>query len=118
MEEIFPNPILGLPEADIPLEGIKAYLAQGETFQIIFMRFEKEVVLEEHSHESQWGVVLEGKIDLIIEGKKSSFKKGDRYFISKGKKHSGRIYKGYVDITYFNQKDRYKCKELRSRQKM
>ncbi|MFX0083576.1 MAG: cupin domain-containing protein [Candidatus Hodarchaeota archaeon] len=110
MSEIFPEPILGLPEADIPLEGIKAYLAQGESFQIIFMSFDNEVLLEEHSHESQWGVVLEGRIDLIIDGKKTEFTKGDRYFIPKDIKHSGKIYKGYADITYFNQKDRYKIK--------
>jgi hypothetical protein len=34
------------------------------------MKFEKEVVLEEHSHDSQWGVILEGKIDLVKDGKK------------------------------------------------
>ena len=110
MTEIFPKPILDLPEADIPLDGIKAHLAQGESFQILFMRFEKDVILEEHSHESQWGVVLEGKIDLIIDSKKFQFKKGDRYFIPKGMKHSGKIHEGYADITYFNQKDRYKIK--------
>ena len=37
MTSIFPEPILNLPEADIPLEGIKAYLSQGENYQIIFM---------------------------------------------------------------------------------
>ncbi len=110
MPEIFPEPIVNLPEADIPLEGVKAYLAQGERFQIIFMKFEKDVILEEHSHESQWGVVLEGKIEIIIDGKLFQFKEGDRYFIPKGIKHSGKIYRGYVDITYFNQKDRYKIK--------
>lgn len=110
MSDLFPEPILNLPEADIPLEGIKAHLAQGETFQIIFMKFEEDVILEDHSHESQWGVVLEGKIELIIDGKEYQFKKGDRYFIPKGIKHSGKIYGGYADITYFNQKDRYKTK--------
>ncbi len=110
MSELFPEPILNLPEADIPFEGIKAHLAQGETFQIIFMKFEEDVILEEHSHESQWGVVLEGKIELIIDGKEYQFKKGDRYFIPKGVTHSGKIYGGYADITYFNQKDRYKTK--------
>lgn len=34
MTEIFPDPIRNLPEADIPLEGIKAYLSQSETHQI------------------------------------------------------------------------------------
>jgi hypothetical protein len=39
MSEIFPEPILGLPEANIPIEGVKAHLAQGESFQILFMTF-------------------------------------------------------------------------------
>jgi len=110
MIEIFPEPILKLPEADIPLEGVKAHLAQGENFQILFMKFKKDVILQEHFHESQWGVVLEGRIDLVIDGKEFRFKKGDRYFIPKGVKHSGKIYKEYSDITYFDQKERYKIK--------
>jgi len=31
MTEIFPDPIRNLPEADIPFEGIKAYLSQANT---------------------------------------------------------------------------------------
>ena len=107
MKSVFPEPILNLPEADIPFEGVKAYLSQGENYQIIFMEFEKDAEIPEHSHESQWGVVLEGKIDLIIDGIKCQFKKGDRYFIPKGVNHSAFIYTGYSDCTFFNQKDRY-----------
>lgn len=107
---IFPEPILKLPEADIPLDGIRAFLSQGSNHQIIFMEFEKDVDLKEHSHESQFGIVLEGRIDLNIGGKKHTFKKGDRYFIPKDTIHSGKIYVGYADITFFNQKDRYKEK--------
>ena len=110
MSKIFPEPVLNLPEADISIDGLKAYIAQGDHFQILYMEFEKDVIIEEHSHESQWGVILEGQIDLTIDGKKSVFRKGDRYFIPKGVKHSAKIYKGYADITYFNQKDRYKSK--------
>jgi hypothetical protein len=32
-------------------------------------------------------------------------------FITKGAKHSGKIYAGYADITFFNEKDRWKAKE-------
>lgn len=39
MKSIFPEPILNLPEADIPLKGITAYLSQGSDHQIIFMHF-------------------------------------------------------------------------------
>jgi mannose-6-phosphate isomerase-like protein (cupin superfamily) len=108
--EIFPEPIRNLPEADIPLEGIKAYLSQSDTHQIIFMEFEKDVDLSEHSHAAQIGIVLEGQIDLTIEGKKKTCTKGDRYFIPDGVLHSGKIYAGYADITFFDEPDRYSMK--------
>ena len=107
----FPEPILGLPEADIPIKGVKAYLSQAEDHQIIFMEFSEDVDLPEHEHESQWGIVLEGRIDLVVNGTKHSYSKGDRYFIPKGAKHSGKIFAGYADMTYFNQRDRYKIKK-------
>jgi len=107
MKSIFPDPIINLPEADIPLKGVNAFLSQGSDHQIIFMSFSEDVDLPEHSHESQWGIVLEGKIDLIIDGVKNTYQKGDRYFIPKGVKHSGKIYAGYADITFFNEKDRF-----------
>lgn len=106
----FPEPIVKLPEANIPIQGIKAYLSQGENHQIIFMEFSEDVDLPEHEHEGQWGIVLEGKIELIIDGVRSLFTKGDRYFIPKGVKHSGKIFAGYADMTYFDQIDRYGIK--------
>jgi quercetin dioxygenase-like cupin family protein len=111
-KKIFPEPILNLPEADIPLDGIRAYLSQGEDHQIIFMEFEKDVDLPEHSHESQYGIVLEGMIELTMHGETKAYKKGDRYFIPKDVVHSGKIYAGYADMTFFNQKDRYKPKRF------
>lgn len=109
MSKIFPEPVITLPRADIPISGITAYLSQGADHQIIFMEFSEDVELQEHSHESQWGIVLEGKIELIINGVKNIYVKGDRYFIDKGVKHSGKIFAGYADMTFFNQKDRYQA---------
>jgi len=110
MISIFPDDIINLPEADIQLNGIKAYLSQGIEHQIIFMEFSEDVDLPPHAHASQWGIVLEGKIDLIIDGVLQTFRKGDRYYIPSNVIHSGKIYKGYADITFFNQADRYKTK--------
>ena len=107
MSNIFPNPILNLPEADIPLEGVKAYLLQGENAQIIFMEFEKDTEVPEHRHESQWEIVLDGKVDYYENNVKHTYKKGDRFYISKGTKHSAKVYAGYASIAFFNQKDRY-----------
>ncbi|HWQ30749.1 MAG TPA: cupin domain-containing protein [Negativicutes bacterium] len=102
MDDIFSGPILGLKEADLPFEGGKAYLSQSEDHQILFIQFDKDIPLPEHSHEAQWAVVLEGEA--------RTYTKGDRYYVPAGAKHSGRIYAGYADITFFNQSDRYKCK--------
>lgn len=110
MSEIFPEPIRNLPQADIPLNGLRAYISQSKNHQVVFMEFAKDVEIPEHSHESQWGVVLEGKIDLTIDGVERTYTKGDRIFIPKGVKHSAKIYAGYADISFFNQKDRYKSK--------
>lgn len=107
MSEIFSEPIRELPEADIPLDGVTAYLSQAETHQIIFMEFEKDVELPAHSHSAQVGFVLEGKIELTIGGKKQTYTKGDRYYIPEGVVHSAKIHAGYADITFFNEPDRY-----------
>lgn len=81
MFSIFPGPILNLPEADIPLKGIHARLSQGAEHQIVFMEFSEDVELPPHSHESQWGMVIAGQIDLTIGGIKHTFSKGDHYFL-------------------------------------
>ena len=110
MEIIFPEPIRNLPEADIPIDGIKAYLSQAADHQLIFMQFEKDADLPEHSHAAQVGFVLSGKIELIIGGIKNKYAKGDIYYIPENVKHSGKIYAGYADITFFNESNRYKQK--------
>jgi quercetin dioxygenase-like cupin family protein len=111
MSETFPKPIRNLPEADISLEGVKAYLSQSDSHQIRFMEFEKDVDLPEHSHAAQIGIVLEGRIDLTIGGETKTYTKGDQYLIEKDMPHSGKIYAGYADITFFNEPDRYSKKE-------
>ncbi len=110
MPDTFPLPVTNLPEADIPIKGLRAYISQADNHQIVFMEFAEEAVVGAHSHESQWGIVLEGQIELTIDGVKRLYSKGDRYFIPKGITHSAKIFAGYTDITFFNQADRYKAK--------
>ncbi len=110
MPDIFPDPIRQLPKANIPLDGVTAYLSQGNGHQIIFMEFARDINLPEHAHAGQWGVVLEGTIELCIGGIPLRYKKGDRYYIPEGVPHSGKISAGYADMTFFDQADRYQEK--------
>ena len=111
MKNLFPDPIRNLPEPDIPLDSIKAYLSQAIDHQLIFMQFEKDVDLPEHAHSAQVGFVLSGTIELTIDGVKKKYGKGDSYYIPENVRHSGKIHAGYADITFFNEADRYKVKE-------
>ena len=107
MSEIFPEPIRNLPQADIPLSGLKAYLSQGQNHQVLFMEFTEDAEVHQHSHEAQWGVVLAGKIDLTIDGIEHTYSRGDSVFIPQGARHSAKVYAGYADVSFFNQRDRY-----------
>jgi len=111
MKDQFPEVVRQLPKADIPIPGLTAYLSQDETHQIVFMYFSRDAVVSPHSHDAQWGVVLEGKIELNLEGKKQTYTKGDRFYILKGETHSAKIYAGYTSMEFFADKDRYKIKE-------
>ena len=108
-EDFFPEIITNLPEADIPIEGLHSYLLQGENQQVVFMSFDDDVEVPEHSHAAQWGVVLDGETELTIGGMKQTLSKGDTYFIPKDVIHSAKIKKGYRDLTLFDQKERYKA---------
>ena len=110
MPTIFPDIVRKLPEADLLLKGAKVFISQTETHQIAFMEFSADTDVPEHSHASQWEIVLEGHVEVIIEGKRSIYGKGDRFYIPKDVKHSAKIHAGYAEMAIFNQNDRYKPK--------
>ncbi|MBX7204720.1 MAG: cupin domain-containing protein [Bacteroidia bacterium] len=106
----FPDIITRHPGADIPLDGVNSRLVHAGEQQFIFMEFDRDVEVPDHSHNAQWGVVLDGQMEITINGKTQTFTKGDTYFIGKDIMHSAKIKKGYKDLTLFDQPDRYKEK--------
>ncbi|BDD05731.1 cupin domain-containing protein [Aureibacter tunicatorum] len=102
------NPLLSkFPSADIAVAGVFSKLIQAGEQQFIFMEFESDAVIPPHSHNAQWGIVLDGEMELTINSRVLRLKKGDSYFIKKGEIHSAKIKAGYKDLTLFDQKDRY-----------
>ena len=110
MQSIFPPPIVDLPEVDIPLKGVRAFLSQARDHQIVFMEFAEDTPVPEHSHESQWEIVLEGRVEFITDEGRRIYAKGDRFYVPNGVKHSAYVFAGYTAIAFFKQADRYKAK--------
>jgi quercetin dioxygenase-like cupin family protein len=113
MVNIFPDPIKKLPQADIPLTGLTGYILQGKKHQVIFMSFDNDLEIPEHCHDDQWEIVIEGCVDLHMNGRTTRYSKGDRFFIPKGILHSATVYSGYASIIFFNEKYRYREKKVK-----
>ena len=106
----FPGMIKNLPEADIAFKGIKGWLSQGTDHQIVFMDIKPIGEVADHSHGEQWGLVLDGEMDLSIGGVKKTYRKGDTYYIGNGVVHSAAFKQRTFVMDMFKDKDRYKAK--------
>ncbi len=104
----FPDFVKKLPRANIAFNGLSGWLLQSDSGQILFNESDVEVVVSEHSHGDQWGIVIDGIIELTVDGKTNKYSRGDTYFITAGAIHSARIHPGFRAIDYFADKDRYK----------
>ncbi len=109
----YANVITDFPEADIRFEGVRAWILQGETHQLVFFQMEANAHVPEHSHDyPQWGLVIEGEMELIIEGKTRKCKKGDEYLIPAQAKHKARFLAKSRVMDLFSERARYRTKPL------
>jgi mannose-6-phosphate isomerase-like protein (cupin superfamily) len=110
----YPEVITCLPEADLPFAGVKAWILQADTRQLIFFEFEADADVPEHSHGyAQWGMVIDGKMELTINGKPRICEKGDEYVIPAGAKHFARFLSRTRVMDFFSEKNRYKPKTIK-----
>jgi quercetin dioxygenase-like cupin family protein len=110
LKNIFPSMMMNLPLAEIPFPGVTGRLFQGLDHQIVFFDIEPIGKVAEHSHGAQWGIVIQGEMELTIGGKSAVFRKGDHYYIPAGVVHSA-VFKCRTQVMdFFADKERYKVK--------
>ena len=105
----FPDFVRLLPEADLPFDGLRGWLLQSESGQVVFMEADVDVIVPTHSHGDQWGVVIEGEIDLTVGDDHQTYTAGDTYFIPGGTPHHARIHSGFRALDFFADRDRYRA---------
>jgi quercetin dioxygenase-like cupin family protein len=110
----FPVIIKNLPEADLHFPGVKGWIFQGNDNQVGFFDIAALGEVEEHSHGAQWGIVLEGEMELTINGQAKMYRKGDTYYIPAGAPHSGNFSTQVRTIDFFDDNDRYPLKKDRN----
>jgi quercetin dioxygenase-like cupin family protein len=104
----FPGLITNLPRADIPIEGVRAWISQGSDHQVVFLDIEPIGAIPPHSHGEQWGIVVEGEMELTIGGETRRYGPGDSYHVPAGVEHSARFLSHFRAIDVFADRRRYK----------
>jgi quercetin dioxygenase-like cupin family protein len=106
----YPAIVTGLPEADIPLPGVRGWLLQGAGKQLVFFDIAQGAQVPPHSHGAQWGVMVDGEMSLTIGGETRRCRRGDSYFIPAGVPHAAVFHTRVRAIDFFDEPARYRPK--------
>ena len=52
--DAFPEMITRLPQANIPLEGVRGWISQAPDHQVVFLDIDPIGEVPQHSHGEQW----------------------------------------------------------------
>ncbi|MBO9523460.1 MAG: cupin domain-containing protein [Nocardioidaceae bacterium] len=105
----FPAFIERLTEADIPLETCRAFMVRDRC-QALFFELPAGSQSPDHTHGNEWGLVIQGQVDITIDGVTTSYGPGESYFVGEDVVHSVVNHPGLVGITVFEGTDRFTAK--------
>lgn len=103
----FPELITRLPEADIGFPGVRGWISQGKDHQVVFFDIDPIGEVPPHAHGEQWGIVVEGQMDLTIGGETRRYGPGDSYHIPAGVEHGAKFLSHFRTIDVFADAERY-----------
>ena len=106
----YPEMITGLPEADIPFRGVRGWISQAAGHQVVCLDIEPIGLVAPHSHAEQWGIVVEGEMELTIGGVTRRYGPGESYHVPGGVEHSARFLSHVRVIDVFGEPQRYRPK--------
>lgn len=106
----WPDFITSLPEADLPVEGLRGWLINGPTSQMLFLEAVEETPVPMHTHGDQWGMVIEGSMEFTSNGETRTVTRGESYVVPAGVEHGALLHKGFRAIDVFDDPNRYKVK--------
>lgn len=109
----FPDIITRLPEADVSYGSadVKTNVLQSSQGQVVFFDILTDTLVPAHSHKTQWGIVLEGQLELTIGDDTRIYGAGTTYYVPPGVVHSAKVSGGTKLIDFFEEPDRYQLKQ-------
>jgi quercetin dioxygenase-like cupin family protein len=94
--------LVDLPELEIA-DGIRANVVTTDTVTVLHVRIDKGALLPEHSHYNEQVVnVIEGELELTVEGKTFNLMPGNVMVLEPNVVHSGKAVKACKVIDIFH----------------
>jgi quercetin dioxygenase-like cupin family protein len=106
MSHYFPPFIRALPPPAAMFD-FEAHMVPSDHVVTMFFEVDHDLVVPEHVHGAQWGVVLQGEMEMVISGESSIYRTGDTYYVPPQAPHLARLRAGYKGIDVFADADRY-----------
>ncbi|MFH1138452.1 MAG: cupin domain-containing protein [Pseudomonadota bacterium] len=107
----YPDIIENLPDIDLKLTGVRGKLLQAGDKQLVFFDIQPIGAIPPHAHQAQWGIVIDGEVELTIGGVAKTYRQGDSYYIPEGVEHSARIISRLKALDLFDEPNRYQPKK-------
>jgi len=104
--QFFPEFIRGMSEVDIPNPSIHAWMAVDKC-QVLFYEVPEGSTSPDDSHANEWGLVIQGRVDITIDGVTRTYGPGDTYYVRDGEIHSVVNHPGLIAIAVFEGEDRF-----------
>jgi len=98
----FPGSIRRLPRTN--LAGADVFVHDADGSQILFIEVPADrpaAVVATHTHDVEWGIVVEGEIEMTLGDRVERHGAGSTHLIPKGLPHSFRFAPGTSSVHYF-----------------
>ena len=98
----FPETIRRLPRGS--LAGVDVFVHDAGTTQVLFIEVpagRPAVTVPTHSHDAEWGIVVEGEITMTFSDRTEVHSAGMTHWIPAGVPHSFRFAAGTSSVHYF-----------------
>jgi len=106
----YPHLITQLPRADLGLRGVRAWISQAADHQVVFFDIDPIGEIPPHSHGEQWGIVVQGEMELTVDRRTRRCRAGETYHIPANAVHKARFLSHFRGIDVFADRDRYRLK--------
>lgn len=97
----WPTFVESWPETRMEFDGLRGWALKHERGFAIFMAADRDVRIPMHHHGAQWGIVLQGEMELTVADQTRVYRRGEAHFIPEGVDHEALLRAGWRGLYLF-----------------